>query len=181
MPVTALLATLNNILAAGPYCPHAPDLDQPASCRPLGKGPGVSSFNKVSEQHLPIERKLVCKGMQRVSADSEGSTGGNLNGDGQGTVTIRRQGRQRLSGKVDPGVKCVGRGQLAPGQGIAWVGSKNTEGEAASSAPVLGIGLSKEQRYASVQNCSVLNCPITTQSDVKDMVDKCMLENEAVD
>ena len=145
MQVTALLTTINNTLAAWPHGPLAPDLDQPASCRPFGKS--VGNTNSGSDEQSQVERNIGGKGLQRALAGNRGRTF-NVNGEGGGMM--RRQGRRSLSRHVDHADRCVGGGQLAPGQGIAWVGGRKTADEAASATPVLGIGLSLEQRYLSV-------------------------------
>ncbi len=84
--------------------------------------------------------------------------GRGFNGEGQRVVTLRR--RSRLSGHVDSAVDGDGGGQLAPGQGIAWVGGRKTEEEAAAAAPLLGIGLSREQRYAILHVGFSITCII---------------------
>jgi hypothetical protein len=81
--------------------------------------------------------------MPRASADKRGRN------EGEGGGMMRRQSRRSLSRQRDPAIN--GGGQLVPGQGIAWVDRRRTEGEASSTAAVLGIGLSREQRYTLVK------------------------------
>ncbi len=151
--VTVLLKAVTTTLAAWPHGPCAPDLDQPASCSPVDKG--ITSSNKRSGKQSPVNQIKGREGTQWAPALT-GSGSEILTGEGGST--LQRRSRRSLQGHRDP---AVGVGQLSPGQEIAWVDCRKSEGEVASAATVLGIGLSSEQRYASMQKCLLLALSIT--------------------